>query len=100
MVTFTLFICLIQIQNTEIYCKSAKKYQDIFAHIAQPYFEETCICQTDTQIQQKMTISKQYRSWISDQRTPSMYTTGLTVFENKNAESTTTQGHLNPDGPK
>ncbi len=32
MVTFTLFICLLQIQNTEIcnvYCKSAKKYRDI-----------------------------------------------------------------------
>ncbi len=37
---FTLFICLIQIQNTEIcskYGKSAKKYRDmIFAHISSP----------------------------------------------------------------
>ncbi len=40
------FICLIQIQNTEIctvYRKSAKKYRDISARIAQPYFEEACI---------------------------------------------------------
>ncbi len=32
------FICLIQIQNTEIYTayrKSAQKYRDFFAHIAQ-----------------------------------------------------------------
>ncbi len=48
MVMFTLFICLMQIQNTEvctIYRKSAKNTEIwIFAHIAQPYFEEMCIC--------------------------------------------------------
>ncbi len=43
MITFTLFICLIQIQNGEIYTayhKSAKKHTEIwiFAHITQPYF--------------------------------------------------------------
>ncbi len=48
MVTFTLFIGLIQIQNTEIctiYRKSAQKNTEIyiFAHIAQPYFEDMCI---------------------------------------------------------
>ncbi len=50
MITFTLFICLIQIQNSKICYRipqiSQKKKNDIciFAHIAQSYFKETCIC--------------------------------------------------------
>ncbi len=50
MVTFTLFICLIQIQNTEmctVYHNTTNQDKNteiwIFAHIAQPYFEEMCI---------------------------------------------------------
>ncbi len=50
MITFTLFICLIQIQNSKIcyrilqISKKKKTIYVFFAHIAQSYFEETCIC--------------------------------------------------------
>ncbi len=45
MVTFTLFICWIQIQKYVPYTANQPKNTEIyiFAHIAQPYFEETCI---------------------------------------------------------
>ncbi len=47
MVTFTLFICLIQIQRYVSYTANQDENTEIliFAHIAQLYFEEMCIWQ-------------------------------------------------------